>query len=179
MKIVKKGWPEGWPFFVGLFKVFLLYFSLMGMKVLAKNKKAYFDYEVLEKYEAGMILTGAEVKSVKGCHVQLKGSYVTILGGRPVAENLHVSPYRYAPAAAFNPLRRRQLLLKKKEIDYLAGMTTRKGFTLIPLEIIEKNHLIKMVLGVCRGKKQHDKRDTLKRRAVAREIEQGLKRFSR
>lgn len=152
---------------------------MAGVKSLAKNKKAYFDYEVLEKYEAGIILTGAEVKSIKGGHVQLKGSYVSIAHGRAMTENLHVSPYRYAPANAFNPLRRRQLLLKKKEIDYLAGLAAQKSHTLIPLEIIEKNHLVKVVLGVCRGKKQHDKRDTLKRRAVTREIEQGLKRFTR
>lgn len=151
----------------------------MGVKVLANNKKAYFDYEVLEKYETGIVLTGAEVKSIKGGHVQLKGSYVTVLNGRAMTSNMHVSPYRYAPVNAFAPLRRRQLLLKKKEIDYLSGMTIQKGYALIPLEIIEKNHLVKVVLGVCRGKKQHDKRDVLKGRAMTREIEQGLKRFAR
>ena len=152
---------------------------MAGVKVLAKNKKAYFDYEVLEKYEAGMILTGAEVKSIKEGHVQLKGSYVTVQNRRVMTSNMHISPYRYAPVNAFDPLRRRQLLLRKKEIDYLSGLVTQKGCALIPLEIIEKNHFIKMVLGVCRGKKQHDKRDVLKKRAVSREIEQGLKRFTR
>lgn len=152
---------------------------MAGVKVLAKNKKAYFDYEVLEKYEAGIVLNGAEVKSIKGSHVQLKGSYAGIHNGRMVTENMHVSPYRYAPVTAFDPLRRRELLLKKKEIEYLAGMATQKGFTLIPLEIIQKGNLVKVVLGVCRGKKQHDKRDVLKKRAMTREVEQGLKRFSR
>lgn len=152
---------------------------MIGVKVLAKNKKAYFDYEVLEKYEAGIRLTGAEVKSIKGSHVQLKGSYATVINNQVMTENMHVSPYRYAPATAFDPMRRRELLLKKKEIDYLAGMTAKKGYTLIPLEIIQKKSLVKMVLGVCRGKKQHDKRNVLKGRAMTREVEQGLKRFSR
>lgn len=152
---------------------------MIGVKVLAKNKKAYFDYEVLEKYEAGIRLTGAEVKSIKGSHVQLKGSYATVVNNRVITENMHVSPYRYAPVTAFDPMRRRELLLKKKEIDYLAGMTAQKGYTLIPLEIIQKKSLVKMVLGVCRGKKQHDKRNVLKGRAMTREVEQGLKRFSR
>lgn len=146
---------------------------------LAKNKKAYFDYEVVEKYETGIVLIGSEVKSIKESHVQLTGSYAQVAAGKVFVNNMHVSPYRYAPSDNYDPLRRRELLLRRKEIDHLAGMTVQKGFTLIPLEIFLKNNLIKMLLGVCRGKKAHDKRDVLKRRAVTREINQGLKKFTR
>ena len=151
----------------------------MDGKILAKNKKAYFDYEIVEKYETGIVLTGAEVKSIKGGHVQLKGSFASVVNGRVMTENLHVSPYRYAPLAGYDPLRRRELLLTRQEIDELAGLSGQKGFTLVPLEIIVKNNLIKVIIGVCRGKKQHDKRNVLKRRAMTREIDQGLKKFSR
>lgn len=151
----------------------------MNVKILAKNKKAYFDYEILEKYETGIVLTGAEVKSIKGGHIQLKGSFVTIAGGRALTENMHVSPYKYAITTGYDPMRKRELLLKKREISLLAGMTAQKGFTLIPLEIFLKNNLIKVLLGVCRGKAKYDKRDSLKKRDIGREIAQGLKKFSR
>ena len=153
-------------------------------KLVAKNKKAYFDYEILETYETGIVLTGPEVKSIKECRVQLKGSFASVAkGGRGkpkiVTETFHISPYRYAQGEAPDPLRKRDLLLKKKEIETLADLIAREGLTLIPLELYLKKGLIKVLLGVCRGKKKHDKRDTLKQRAVNREINQGLKRFTR
>lgn len=151
----------------------------MDQKFLAKNKKAYFDYEVLEKYETGIVLTGPEVKSIKEGKVQLKGSFATVSNGRVIVENMHITPYKYAANVPQDPLRRRELLLRKKEIDHLAGMSVQKGFTLIPLEIFLKKSLIKVLLGVCRGKRQHDKRDVLKKRAIMREINQGLKKFTR
>lgn len=152
----------------------------MNSRTLAKNKKAYFDYEILEKYEAGIVLTGAEVKSVKEGRVQLKGSFASIVNGKVIVENMHISPYRYSNGATrADPLRRRELLLHKKEIDHLAGLSMQKGFTLVPLEAILKNNLIKILLGVCRGKKKYDKREVLKRRAVTREIDQNLKKFAR
>lgn len=156
----------------------------MEGKLLAKNKKAYFDYEIVEKYETGIVLTGPEVKSIKASHVQLKGSYATLVQGKNrrlkiVTSNLHVSPYRYSIISGYDPLRRRELLLRRKEIDHLAGLTTQKGFTLIPLEIVLKNNLIKVLLGVCRGKASHDKRQLLKKRAITRDIEEGLKKFTR
>lgn len=151
----------------------------MNGKLLAKNKKAYFDYEILEKIEAGIVLTGPEVKSIKGSHVQLKGSFAGVKNGRVLLENMHVSPYKYSVNTGYDPLHSRELLLKKKEIEHLAGLSAQKGFTLIPLEIFLKNNFIKVLLGVCRGKAQHDKRDTLKQRAVGRDIDQGLKKFTR
>ena len=158
--------------------------SDVGGKLVAKSKKAYFDYEILETYETGIVLTGPEVKSIKEGRVQLKGSFASVAkGGRGkpkiVTENFHISPYRYAQGEPPDPLRKRDLLLKKKEIETLADLTAREGLTLIPLELYLKKGLIKVLLGVCRGKKKHDKRDTLKQRAVNREINQGLKRFTR
>ena len=100
--------------------------KISSVKLLAKNKKAYFDYEVLEKYETGIVLTGAEVKSIKGGHVQLKGSFATILAGRVLIQNMHVSHYKCSPVTDYNPLRKRELLLKRKEIDYLTGMSLQK-----------------------------------------------------
>lgn len=147
--------------------------------VIISNKKAYFDYEVLEKFETGVVFTGPEVKSVKEGRVQLKGSFVTVINGRVLTENLHISHYRYSPIEGYNPLRRRELLLKRKEIDYLAGQASTKGFTIVPLELLLKNNLIKMVIGICRGKKMHDKRDVMRKRAVSRDIAQGLKKFGR
>ncbi len=137
---------------------------------LAKNKKAFFDYEVLEKFETGIILTGPEVKSIKAGSVQLKGSFAVVVGSRVFLENMHVSPYRYSVLEGYNPLRKRELLLHRKEIEHLSGIYVQKGGTLIPLEIILKNNLIKVLLGVCRGKKSHDKRNVLKKRAVERDI---------
>ena len=149
------------------------------MDTIAVNRRAYFDYEILETYEAGIVLTGSEVKSVKSGHVQLKGSFISIVAGKALTENLHISPYKYSNDESYSPLRRRQLLLKKKEIDTLAAASSREGYTLIPLEIFQKQHLIKILVGVCRGKKAHDKRDVLKKRAIRRDINQGLKNFSR
>lgn len=151
----------------------------MEAKELAKNKKAYFDYEVLEKYETGIVLKGAEVKSIKAGHIQLKGSYAEAAAGRVYMKNAHVSPYKYSADKSLDPMRPRQLLLKKKEIACLAGLEVQKGLTLIPLAAYLKKGMIKILLGVCRGKKAHDKRQVLKKRAVDKEISQSLKKFSR
>ncbi len=108
--------------------------------LIAKNKKAYFDYEILEKYEAGIVLTGAEVKSIKNSRVQLKGSFASIIEGRVLTERMHISPYPYAPVSGYDSLRQRELLLKRSEINHLAGLSSQKGFTLIPInEVSLKN----------------------------------------
>lgn len=148
-------------------------------KLIAKNKKAYFDYEILEKFEAGIILNGPEVKSIKNGHVQLKGSFAEIRGNHAAIANMHVSPYKCAPVEGYNPLRKRGLLLKKSEINRMSGFSAQKGLTLIPLEVFLKRGFVKILLGVCRGKKLHDKRLVLKKRAITKEINQGLKKFSR
>lgn len=156
----------------------------MEGRVIASNKKAYFDYEVIEKYEAGIVLKGPEVKSVKAGRVQLKGSFAGVVTGanghvRLITHNLHISPYAQAGTKNSDPLRERELLLNRKELDVLASRSTQEGFTIIPLEMHLKKGLVKVLLGVCRGKKAHDKRDVLKKRAVTREINIGLKKFSR
>ena len=155
--------------------------TLMGeaVKVVAKNKRAYFDYEVIEKFETGIVLTGPEVKSIKAGHVQMKGNFATVWDRRVWVENMHVSPYAYAGPNQSEPMRKRELLLRKREIDHLAGQAAQKGLTLILLEIYLKKGFIKTLLGVCRGKKMHDKRQVMKERAVNKEINQGLKKFTR
>lgn len=147
----------------------------MQSKLLVKNKRAFFDFEILEKIEAGIILTGAEVKSAKLGRLQMRGSFVTITNGRPWIQHVHISPYQYAPREGYDPDRTRELLLHAKEIQHLAGLTNEKGITVVPLEFILKRNIIKVLLGVCRGKKLRDKRLSLKKKAINREIEQSLK----
>ncbi|MBP9718802.1 SsrA-binding protein SmpB [Candidatus Gracilibacteria bacterium] len=145
-------------------------------KLINKNKKAYFDYEVLEKIEAGIKLTGAEVKSVKESRVQLKGSYVKVRNGKVVVENMHITAYRYGNQKDdYNPLHDRLLLVKKEEVELIADKTAEKGLTVIPLEIYQKNSLIKLLIGICRGKKVFDKRHIIKEREVNRQINRSIK----
>jgi SsrA-binding protein len=147
-------------------------------KLLAKNKKAFFDYEILEKFEAGIKLYGPEVKSIKNSQVNLKGSFVTIHNGKPTATNIHVSPYK--PAGLYNgdPTRPRELLLKTKEIAFLQGKLETKGLTCVPLAITLKNNLIKVEIGIVRGKKQYDKRQDIKKKDQKRDMERAVRRYS-
>lgn len=147
----------------------------LTISLIAKNKKAFFDYDIIERYEAGIILSGAEVKSIRAGRVQLKGSFVQLIQKQLVVVNMHVSPYKFAPDASYNPTHTRVLLLKKKEIDGVCATLGQKGLTVIPLEIYFKGNLIKVLIGVCRGRKQHDKRQVLRERTVQREIQQKIK----
>lgn len=147
------------------------------MKILATNKRARFDYDILETFEAGLELTGAEVKSVKAGHVSLKGAYAAITGAGPVLLNMHVRAY--APAGkqtGYDPTRTRQLLLHKREIGYLRGKTQEQGLTIVPETVYIKGNLIKVALGLARGKKVRDKRATIKRRETERELKRAIKR---
>lgn len=139
-------------------------------KLVAKNKKAYFDYEILETCEAGIILSGAEVKSIKRGSADMKGSFIFIQNQRPLIENLHISPYQPGNQPNYDPKKTRGLLLKRREIDHLIGLSHRTGCTLIPLQILLKNNLIKILIGVCRGRKKYDKRELIKRRDEKRRI---------
>ncbi len=143
--------------------------------LIAKNKKAFFDYEIVQKYEAGIILTGPEVKSIRAGRLQLKGSYVQIIGQKPVVVNVHISEYKNAPNASYDPTHTRIILLNKKQIEEVADFLSQKGLTVIPLEAYTKGNLIKLTIGVCRGRKQHDKRDVLRERAIKRDVEQKIK----
>ncbi len=152
------------------------------MKILAENKKAYFNYEILEKFEAGISLIGQEVKSLKTRGVNLAGNYV-VLKQPAERENPEVfwigakiSPYQPKNAPSdYNPERSRKLLLKKSEIKYLIGKSKQKSLTLIPLKLYTKNGQIKLEFAIAKGKKKFDKRESIKKREIEREIQRVLK----
>lgn len=157
---------------------FVIIFVRLVIMILATNKKAYFDYEALETIEAGVVLTGPEVKSVKKGQINLVGSYVTIdKDGVPWLINVNIAPYppAWQIQQAYNPTRSRKLLLKKKEIDSLIGKSKMRGLTIIPLKCILKGGLIKIEIGLCRGKKKWDKREQIKKREIKRKMRQELK----
>ncbi|MFH1292131.1 MAG: SsrA-binding protein SmpB [bacterium] len=148
----------------------------MTGKLLAKNKKAYFDYEILETLEAGLKLLGHEVKSAKNSSLNLKGSYITFHKDKPGVSNMHISKYK--PAGALpdhDPERWRDVLLKKKQIAYIKEKSTEKGLTIIPLKVYTSGRLIKLEIGICKGKKTYDKREIIKKRDLDREIKRDLK----
>ena len=141
------------------------------MTIYSENKKALFDYEILEKFEAGLVLFGQEVKSIKTGHINLSGTYVSLASGEPMLLGVIVPPYQPNNAGAdYNEERQRKILLNKKEIDYLIGKTKTKGFSLIPLKVYEKNGRIKLEFGLARGKKKYDKKEKIKKREADREI---------
>ncbi len=143
---------------------------------LATNKQALFDYEILEKLRAGLVLTGQEVKSIRGGHVSLKGAYVTFHGKNAFLTNAHVSAFKQAgPLPTYDPTHSRQLLLKRKEISYLKSKAAEQGLTIVPLSVYTERHLIKVEIAVARGRHQHDKRSLLKERDVKKEIERAKK----
>ncbi len=146
------------------------------VKVLAKNRKAYFNYEILKKFKAGISLIGQEVKSIKTRGASLAGSYVVLKEEEVFWIGLNIPPYQPKNAPKdYNPERTRKLLLKKSEIKYLIGKTIQKGLTLIPLRLYTKNRKIKLEFGIAKGKKKADKRELIKKREVEREIEKQLK----
>lgn len=139
------------------------------MKLLAKNNKAFFDYDVKETFDAGLVLSGPEVKSVKNGNVSMAGSYVKIGPSGASVVNCHIGPYKYAPSETYNPTQSRKLLLNKQELKRLLGL--EKGFTVVPLEIYETGRsLVKIKIGVGRGRKKTDKREYIKKRDTKREI---------
>ena len=146
------------------------------MKILSENKKAYFDYEILEKFEAGIALIGQEVKSIKSGRINLAGSYVVLKNSEVFLIGCNIPPYQPKNAPPdYNPERSRKLLLKKSEIKYLIGKTKQKGLTLVPLRVYTKRGKIKLEFGIARGKKKIDKRELIKKREVEREIKRELK----
>ncbi len=140
------------------------------MTLIVKNKKALFDYDVLEKFEAGIVLTGPEVKSAKRGQVNLTGSYVVQKGGELWLLNGHVAPYRMALQSFYDPTRDRKLLLKKHQVATLIGKIHAKGLTVLPLSVYTKGGFVKIEVGVCRGRRQFDKRQILKKRETDRAI---------
>ena len=147
------------------------------MPALAYNKRAKFDYEIANTYEAGLVLLGHEVKSIKTGHISLKGSFVTTkrVRGKNLPEvyltNAHIPKYQHASKLDdYNPERPRKLLMHKKQIEHLIGKKKEQGLTLVPIKIYTKRNLVKLKFGVGRGKKKYDKRETIKRRDVDRKI---------
>lgn len=147
------------------------------MPTLAINKKGKYDYEILESFEAGLILLGHEVKSIRAGHLSLKGAFATLHDGTVLLHNMHVSPYKFAHIdASYSPTRSRPLLLRQSQIGKIAGQIRSKGLTLVPLSLYTKGKRIKVELGVGRGKKQFEKRAIIAKRTVDREIRTHLKR---
>jgi SsrA-binding protein len=148
-------------------------------KVFANNRSAFHEYHISDKYEAGVALTGTEVKSVMDGRVQLKDSYVGVRDGEAWLYNVHISPYSHGNRSNHEPLRTRKLLLHRREIDRLDQAATMQGMTLVVTRIYMKNGRIKIEVGIARGKKLYDKRETELRRTVERETLAQLKERSR
>lgn len=145
------------------------------MATLAKNKEAYFNYEIEETLEAGIQLLGHEVKSAKNGNVSLKGAHVTIHGNEAMLTNMHIAPYKYSgELPGHDSTRSRKLLLKKKEISGLIGKYKIAGYAMVPLELYTKKGLVKVKLGIGRGKKKHDKREAIQKREDQRKISRAL-----
>lgn len=146
-------------------------------KIVANNKKARHDYFIEEVYEAGIVLTGTEIKSVRAGKVSIKESYARLQNGELVIIGMNISPYEQGNRFNTDSLRIRKLLLHKREIRKLTGLTTQKGFTLVPLQMyINEYGLAKIEIAVARGKKNYDKRDNIAKRDANRKMEQAMKR---
>ena len=144
-------------------------------KTIADNRKARHDYFVIETYEAGVELFGTEVKSLRAGTVNLKDSYCEVDGGEMFALGVHISPYEQGNIFNKDPLRPKKLLMHKREIMKLTGLVSREGYTLVPLSLYFKGSYVKMAVGLCKGKKLYDKRDTAARRDADRTIEKAMK----
>ena len=147
------------------------------MKALSESKKHYFDYQILEKFEAGLVLLGTEVKAIKTGHINLKGSYIMIDKNNELQLiGCHIPPYQPSNAPfEYDPKRLRKLLLKKKEIKYLIGKIREKGLTLVPLKAYTKRGKIKLEFGIARGKKKIDKRESIKEKEFKRKKQRLLR----
>lgn len=145
------------------------------VKIIAQNKKAYHEYFVDEKYEAGICLSGTEVKSLRAGQVNLKDSYCEIENGELIVTGMHISPYEQGNIFNLAPMRERKLLMHKREIMKLYGLVSQKGFTLIPLSLYFSGSRVKVELGLCKGKKLYDKRAS----DAKRESDRNIERFSK
>ena len=142
---------------------------------VADNRKARHDYHLFDSYEAGIVLLGTEVKAIREGRVNLKDSYGRVDGGEVFLHNIHISPYSHRGYATHEPLRRRKLLLRKDEIRKLIGKLVERGFTLVPTRMYFRSGLVKVTVSVAKGKKTHDKRETIRRREIDRETRAAMK----
>lgn len=146
---------------------------------LAQNKKAFHDYEILEKYEAGIVLVGSEVKSIKAGKVSLKECYAKFIEDELFVIGMHVSEFKEANIFNHETTRNRKLLLNKRELKKLKVKLQNTGLTVIPLRVYKKMHLIKVEIGLCKGRREYEKRDAIKEREVRREIDRAMKSFNK
>jgi SsrA-binding protein len=144
-------------------------------KLIAQNKKAFHDYFVEERYEAGIALYGTEVKSLRRGAVNLKDSFCTVVKGELIAGGIHISPYEQGNIFNRDPMRPKKLLMHKKEILKLMGLTAQKGYTLVPLSLYFSGSHVKVELGLCRGKKLYDKRESDAKRTAERTMERAMR----
>ena len=144
-------------------------------QVIARNKKAYHDYFVLETYEAGIALYGTEIKSIRNGRVNLKDSFCSVDHGEMFAIGMHISPYEQGNIFNRDPMRKKKLLLHKKEIMKLFGQSQQQGLSIVPLQLYIKNGRAKLEIGLCKGKKLHDKREVAAKRDAERTIERAIK----
>lgn len=147
-----------------------------SVKIVQKNKKAYFNYEIIEKYEAGIVLKGTEVKSIREGRVSIKESYARLYNGELFVHDMDVSHYKAGNILNHEPKRRRKLLLKKEEINRLIGKTSQKGLTLVSLSLYFKGKVAKLEIGLARGKKHYDKRDSIRKKMAKRDMDRVFKR---
>ena len=145
------------------------------MEIIAKNRKAYFQYEILEKIEAGIVLTGTEVKSVRNRDVSINESFAHLNNGEIFVYEMHIGQYKQGNRQNHEPKRVRKLLLHKREIAKIAGKIKQKGYTMIPLSIYFKDGIVKVELALVRGKSKVDKREDIKKRDIDREIQRAMR----
>ena len=146
------------------------------MSTLVTNRHAKFEYDILKKFEAGIVLSGQEVKSVREGNISLKGAYATVTGNEVWLLNAHIGAYKKAgPLAGYDPTHTRKLLLRRREINELIGAVKTAGLTLVPLSLYTKGRRLKVEIGLARGRKQYEKREVIKKRDIQKEIRQVLK----
>lgn len=148
-----------------------------GRKIVAENRQISYKYHVVERYEAGLVLTGSEVKALREGRANLRDAYAVVKAGELWLLNCHISAYSHASYTTYDPLRTRKLLMHKEEIERLRGRVEQKGLTLVPVRFYFKNGHAKCELALVKGKKVWDRRDEIRRRTARREIEQELKRY--
>ncbi|WP_408955764.1 SsrA-binding protein SmpB [Natroniella sp. ANB-PHB2] len=146
-----------------------------GVKVITKNRKARHEYNIEEVYEAGIVLTGTEVKSIRAGRVNLKDSFALVEDGEVYLRNMHIAAYKQGNRYNHDPERPRKLLLHKREIRKFIGKTKEKGYTLVPLQLYFKKQLVKVKLALAKGKNLHDKRQNIKKKTAQREMERAFK----
>ncbi len=146
-----------------------------GIKVVAKNRRARHDYELLEFFEAGLVLTGSEIKSIRNNKVSLQRSFVQNRNGQLWLMEVHIAPYEHASYAQHDPTRPRKLMLHRREINHIIDSLTMKGLTMVPTKMYLKNGWAKVEIALARGKKQHDKRADLAKRDANRQVERALR----